>query len=123
MKFKIDENLGPQVRDRFVREGYDALTVHDQCASGIADPDLVRLCTSEGRTLVTMDKELANVVMYPPGSHAGVILLRIMSPTPEHELALVVPRLLANLKVNDCRGATWVATTRGVHIYSLRSPS
>jgi predicted nuclease of predicted toxin-antitoxin system len=53
MKFKIDENLPVEIADLLKREGYDALTVSDQNLSGIADPEIISICNSEERALIS----------------------------------------------------------------------
>jgi predicted nuclease of predicted toxin-antitoxin system len=73
---KVDENLPDQLADLLVQHGYDAVTVADQDWRGMADGDLWQGVQAEGRWLLTADKEFADVRRYPPGSHAGIILLR-----------------------------------------------
>jgi predicted nuclease of predicted toxin-antitoxin system len=76
LKIKLDENLPVTIAAELRRLGHDVDTVEDECLSGADDPVVLKAATADGRALVTLDKGLANVQIYPPSTHAGVILLR-----------------------------------------------
>jgi predicted nuclease of predicted toxin-antitoxin system len=38
---------------------------------------VVAVATAEGRVLVTLDRGLGDIRAYPPGSHTGIIVLRL----------------------------------------------
>ena len=75
-RLKVDENLPREIADLLNAHGYDAVTLLDQGWSGVADDDLWERIQAEGRWLVTADKEFADLRLFPPGTHAGVVLLR-----------------------------------------------
>lgn len=81
MKFLLDENLSP-LHARILRElGHDAVSVVELGLSG-ADDSVVRTSAIEdGRMLVTLDADFANVLRYPPSGSPGVIRLRIHPAT------------------------------------------
>lgn len=61
MKFKVDENL-PAEHAALLREaGHEADTVADQELSGAEDSKLSERCQAEGRILLTLDLDFANV--------------------------------------------------------------
>lgn len=75
--FKIDENLHPDVAP-FLRDyGHDAVTVWDQGLRGTPDANLAEVCRTEGRVLVTLDLDFADIRAYPPEEYPGLIVLRI----------------------------------------------
>jgi predicted nuclease of predicted toxin-antitoxin system len=76
LKFKIDENLPAECALLFRESGFEAATVADQALSGAQDPVLFDRCLTEGRVLVTLDLDFANVRAYPPGSHSGIVVVR-----------------------------------------------
>lgn len=43
---------------------------------GASDPEVWQAVQEEGRFLITMDLDFSDVRRYPPGSHAGILLLR-----------------------------------------------
>jgi predicted nuclease of predicted toxin-antitoxin system len=76
MKFKLDEHLPNEIADDLRQDGHDALTVFDQGLAGALDINLMRVVQAEGRVILTMDKGIANVTIYPPGLYAGIVLFR-----------------------------------------------
>ena len=50
----------------FQARGHDALTVRDQGMRGDPDSRIASACLSEGRGLVTLDLDFADVRRYPP---------------------------------------------------------
>lgn len=73
---KVDEDL-PRAALHLLQEyGYDAVSVIDQKMGGWKDPPLWTVVQEEGRFLVTADKGFADIRKYPPGTHAGLLLLR-----------------------------------------------
>jgi predicted nuclease of predicted toxin-antitoxin system len=55
MKIKLDEILPNAIMELLRAAGHDAMTVADQGLGGAADPKVLRVATSEGRTLLTFD--------------------------------------------------------------------
>jgi hypothetical protein len=51
--------------------------VHDQRLTGSPDGELADVCRAEGRVLVTLDTDFANIQRYPPAQHHGLIVLRL----------------------------------------------
>ena len=80
MKLKLDENLGNRTLTNLQRAGHDVTTVGQQNLSGISDFDLIDLCTSENRALVTLDPDFANPLQFRPSDYAGIAVLRVPSP-------------------------------------------
>jgi predicted nuclease of predicted toxin-antitoxin system len=76
MKFKLDEHLPAELADDLRSAGRDAATVVEENLAGVDDPTLMQVVQVEARTLLTMDKGIANVTAYPPGNYAGIVLLR-----------------------------------------------
>jgi len=71
VKFKIDENLPTEVAALLADAGYDAMTVPEQHLGGHPDPDIVTICQNEGRAIVTLDLDFADIRLYPPKHCAG----------------------------------------------------
>jgi predicted nuclease of predicted toxin-antitoxin system len=76
MKFKLDEHLPAELAEDLRQAGHDAMTVVEQGLSGTDDEALMRIIQSESRVILTMDKGIANVTAYPPGSFEGIVLFR-----------------------------------------------
>ncbi len=77
MRLKIDEDLPLAVTALLKSAGYEEVrTVREQGMGGWKDPVLWQALQEEGRFLITADKGFADLRIHPPGSHAGVLLLR-----------------------------------------------
>src|ERR1035438_145478 len=79
MKFKVDENLPIEVAVALREAGHDAMSVVDQGLGGRADASVAEVCRREGRSLVTLDVDFANVQAYPPRDYAGLLVLRLQA--------------------------------------------
>jgi predicted nuclease of predicted toxin-antitoxin system len=77
VKFKVDENLPVEAAGLLCGSGHDAQTVLEQHLGGSADSRLAMLCQREGRILVTLDMDFAEIRAYPPAEFPGVIVLRL----------------------------------------------
>ena len=77
MKFKIDENLPSDFAEVLHSAGHDAATVLGQGLGGRPDSDIVSVCQTEGRILVTLDKGFADIRAYPPEEFPGMMVLSV----------------------------------------------
>ena len=84
MKFKIDENLPIEFAELLIAQGHDALTVFEQRLEGEADPTIADVCLQEGRVLVTLDLDFADLQAYPPRQLPGFIVLRVGRQDKQH---------------------------------------
>ena len=75
MKFKLDENLPASSADILAGAGHDVDTVGQEGLSGAPDPDEVAAAAAAGRVLISLDVGLGDIRAYPPGSHAGIVVL------------------------------------------------
>ncbi|HVO96342.1 MAG TPA: DUF5615 family PIN-like protein, partial [Terriglobales bacterium] len=76
MKLKLDENIDARRATLLCNAGHNTLTVREQNPQSTDDPNLCRVCVEEGRTLVTLDLDFANILQYPPENTPGLIVLR-----------------------------------------------
>lgn len=107
MKFKIDENLPLESADIFRNEGYETETVHDEGIAGEPDSRIYSVCLEEDRVHVTLDVGFSNILVYPPGKHAGVIVIRLSDQSKLNVLEKTKQLLLALKQVNP-KESTWI---------------
>jgi predicted nuclease of predicted toxin-antitoxin system len=86
MKFKMDENLPVEAAELPRAAGHDAITVVEQLLGGRPDPDIALICQREGRALVTLDTDFADIRAYPPTQFPGLIVLRLRFQSKPHVL-------------------------------------
>jgi predicted nuclease of predicted toxin-antitoxin system len=112
---KIDEDMPRQIADLLIAHGHDAATVVGQGWQCVSDEVLWPRVQDERRWLITADKGFADLRRHPPGSHAGVTLLRPQEESRRAYLELAAIAL-ARLKLDELAGAVVVVTYRGVRI-------
>lgn len=77
MKLKLDENIAASAKPRLATLGYDVDTVLDEGLQGKSDDVVWAAAQAEGRVLVTQDLDFSDVRRFVPGTHAGLVLLRL----------------------------------------------
>ena len=68
MKLFLDENLSPQHASELRTEGYDAIAVPEVGLAGATDEQVLRFAVENGRVLMTLDADFANVIRFPPAN-------------------------------------------------------
>jgi len=107
MRRKTDENLHPEVADLLRSLGHDVKTVWDEGLRGKSDRAVIVACRREGRALVTLDLDFANILRYPPERHAGLIVLRVADQSRRHVLR-VIERAVPVLAAQPLAGRLWM---------------
>jgi predicted nuclease of predicted toxin-antitoxin system len=115
MKFKTDENLPAEVAEAMRAAGHDAVSVLEQDLGGWADPSVAEICRSEGRVLVSLDADFADVRAYPPQDYPGILVIRLKRQDKDSILA-VVPRILRMLQLETIEHRLWIVTGERVRI-------
>jgi predicted nuclease of predicted toxin-antitoxin system len=115
MKFKVDENLPLEVAALLAEAGHDALTVQDQTLGGRPDPDIAAVCRQEGRAVVTLDLDFADIRAYPPADYGGIIVLRL-ARLDKRRILSAVQRLLGVFENETLIGKLWIANETTVRI-------
>lgn len=119
MRIKVDEDL-PKLAVQMLRDrGYEAASVLEQGMGGTQDPPLWQAVQSEHRFLVTADKGFADIRFYPPGTHAGVLLLR-PDQNGIRPIMELLERVLASYALEDLTETVTVVTSRSIRIRRAR---
>jgi predicted nuclease of predicted toxin-antitoxin system len=109
-KFKVDENLPTEAAELLSGAGHDAVTVVDQRMAGQPDTNVAAVCRREGRAVVTLDLDFADIRAYPPSDYAGIIVLRLVRLHKPH-VPSVLQRLLPLLESEPLFGKLWIVVT------------
>jgi len=104
VRIKVDEDLPTDVADLLRAAGHDAETVYGQGFSGLPDEQLWPKVQQEQRMLLTTDKGFANAMVYPPGTHAGIVLFRLPRESRAGYLRLVQV-FLGRVQLEEIAGA------------------
>lgn len=77
MRFLVDEDLPRSTGDLLRRYKHSAVDVRDIGLRGAKDPQIAAHAQSEGLCLLTGDFDFSDVRNYPPGEHAGLVVLKL----------------------------------------------
>jgi predicted nuclease of predicted toxin-antitoxin system len=128
MKFKLDENFGVRTQSLFAEFGHDVETVSQEGLSGATDADLFRFCVDEGRCLVTLDLDFADVIRFPPQQAGGIVVLRCPRNPSLPLLERLVRSFLAgigkptNLGELTPAGRLWIVELDRIRIHQQPDP-
>jgi predicted nuclease of predicted toxin-antitoxin system len=90
MRLLADENFPKPIVDGLRGNGHDVLWARTDCA-GWKDADLLGLAETEGRMILTLDKDFWQIAVQRrvPLEQSGVILFRVHPATPSRLAPLV----------------------------------
>ena len=80
MRIKLDENLPAGLVPLLTALGHEVDTVPAEDIGGKDDDVVWRTAQAEGRFLVTQDLDFSDVRKYAPGTHHGLLLVRLPQP-------------------------------------------
>ncbi len=115
MRFKVDENLHSDVAEALRSRGHDAVTVRDQQMRGNTDARLSEVCRAEGRAIVSLDLDFANIRDYPPQDYPGLIVLRLADQSRPSVLR-TFSSVLDLLDREALAGCLWIVEEHRVRI-------
>ncbi len=81
MKIKLDENIPVQLAEILVTLGHETDTVADEKLKGQPDPTIWLAAQESERFLITQDLDFSDIRAFVPGSHHGVLLVRLGNPS------------------------------------------
>jgi predicted nuclease of predicted toxin-antitoxin system len=80
VKIKTDENLPAALARHLCDLGHDVDTVWDEGLQGRNDGQIWQAAQAEGRFLITQDLDFSDIRRFAPGSHHGLLLVRLRDP-------------------------------------------
>ncbi|HEY3857659.1 MAG TPA: DUF5615 family PIN-like protein [Verrucomicrobiae bacterium] len=80
MKVKLDENLPESLIAILTDLNHDADNVRLENLAGQSDANVWQAAQINGRFLITQDLDFSDIRKFAPGTHHGLLLLRLQSP-------------------------------------------
>lgn len=121
MRIKLDENLPDRLVIVLTALGHDVDTVHGEQLTGRADPEVWTAAQSARRFLITQDLDFSDIRRYTPGTHAGLLLVRLPRPG-RNALLDRVTALFRTEQIENWTGCLVVATDQKVRIRRPERP-
>jgi len=110
MNIKLDENIPVSLVSKLRNLGHDVKTVHEQDMQGVTDSQLWDSIQQEKRFLITQDLDFSDITVYKPGTHAGILLVRLREPGRQSLRQKIYQLFSAKHAEDDWRGAFIVLT-------------
>jgi predicted nuclease of predicted toxin-antitoxin system len=111
----LDENLPHRIVQVLNDLGHDVDTVVDERIAGRDDSVVWDAAQAQNRFLITQDLDFSDARRYVPGSHNGLLLVRLAQPGRE-ALFSRVSALFRTEDVDTWRGCIVTATARKVRV-------
>jgi predicted nuclease of predicted toxin-antitoxin system len=80
MRIKLDENLPESLLASLAALGHDVDNVRLEGMVGSADADVWQAAQIHSRLLITQDLDFSDIRKFAPGSHHGLLLIRMHLP-------------------------------------------
>ena len=117
MKFKLDENFGTRTEKLFQQAGHDVQTVFRERLLGATDEHLFQVCRAEGRCLVSLDLDFANVLRFPPDQTSGIAVIRMPRNLTLSALERLVRQFLNALDQMSIDKQLWIVEAGRIRIH------
>ena len=115
MKIKLDENLPLRLATLLNELGHDVHTLHEERLAGRADNEIWGAAQKESRFLITQDLDFSDSRRFAPGSHHGILVIRLHSPN-RRNLVERVGELFQRENVGDWAHCFVVVTERKIRV-------
>jgi predicted nuclease of predicted toxin-antitoxin system len=115
MKIKLDENLPHRLAALLKNLGHETHTIHEEKLSGHSDKEVWEAAQNESRFLITQDLDFSDSRKFAPGSHHGILLLRLRSPS-RRALMERIKEIFEKEGASDWSACFVVATERKIRV-------
>jgi predicted nuclease of predicted toxin-antitoxin system len=122
VKIKLDENLPDRLVAVLTELGHDVDSVRTQQLTGRADPEVWSAAQTAQRFLITQDLDFSDIRRYTPGTHAGLLLVRLTRPG-RNALFERVSTVFQTENVEEWTGCLVVATEQKIRIRRPAQPT
>jgi predicted nuclease of predicted toxin-antitoxin system len=117
MKLKLDENLGTKAAELLREAGHDVSTVPEQNLYSTPDKELIALCRTQQRCLVTLDLDFANPLIFKPEDYFGIAVLRLPPKASPKDLYDTAKSLIGGLELEGIEGKLWIVEKGRIREY------
>jgi predicted nuclease of predicted toxin-antitoxin system len=115
MKIKLDENIPAGLAPILAELSHDVDTVLQEGLGGAADPEVWQAAQQEERFFVTQDLDFSDPRQFAPGTHHGLLLVRLRDPS-RTKLIQLIRNVFQNEQVEQWAGCLVVATERKTRV-------
>ena len=104
-RFLVDEDMPRSTGHALKAAGFEAFDVRDVGLRGKSDAEVFSHAQREGLVLLTGDWGFGNLLMFPVGSHHGIVLVHFPNEIPTADLNINITSELRKLSADDFSGS------------------
>lgn len=101
MKLFLDENLPLSLVANLQSLGFEVEHVQTVGLRGASDNTIVTFAKEKKAILITKDLEFGNLLIYPSGSHFGLIVLRLPYHFTTNQISTALQLFLRKIKAEE----------------------
>ncbi len=116
MRIKLDENLPESLVSALSALGHSVDTVSGEGLAGRPDSEVWHAAQADRRFLITQDLDFSDLRRFSPGTHHGLLLVRLRLPGRQ-ALRAKIAHLFQTHEVESWLGCFVVATDRKVRVH------
>ena len=105
LDFLVDENIPLSVISTLREQGYHARHVGDVGLRGAPDETIFDRAQEKGWLILTRDLGFGNLLDYPLGTHAGIVVLRVPSTFTAPQIRDVLGTFISSIEPEMLIGA------------------
>jgi predicted nuclease of predicted toxin-antitoxin system len=121
-RFLIDESLPRSVTTALAAAAHDVQDARDCGLRGAPDGSVHARAIAEGRVLVSGDTDFANTLRFRPGTHPGIVVLRVPNGWSPTDRARRLAEALDDSLLATIGGTTVIVEPTRVRVLRLPSP-
>lgn len=122
MKLKLDENVDLRIVTLLRLAGHDVATVPGQGLMSASDVEVINVCRSESRCLITCDRGFGNRLKYNPSDYGGIVIIRLPSRHTFEDWREAIETLIQGLEEAEVTGKLWIVQRGSIEEYRPIDP-
>jgi predicted nuclease of predicted toxin-antitoxin system len=122
VKLKLDENIDTRVVTLLRLAGHDVATVPGQGLMSAPDEEVIEVCRTEERCLITCDRGFGNRVKYNPLNYSGIVIIRLPSRYTFADWQQAIEILTQGLEEREVTGKLWIIQSGIIQEYQAIEP-
>lgn len=115
MKIRLDENIPVRPQPVLQQLGHDTDSVVQEGLTGCTDERLWQAAQEAGRLLITQDLDFSDIQRFKPGSHAGILVVRLRNAGRE-AIVRRVGQVFQYEAVSEWQGCFVIVSERKIRI-------
>ena len=101
----VDENMPRTTAPVLRAAGHEAVDVRDEGLRGADDAEIFSFAQASDSILLTADRDFSSVQAFRPGTHAGIVIVRIPNQLSNDVVNREVLRTFREVSVDTLKGS------------------